>query len=77
MLSYRATLDIPDHRRPGLPLATKPTAAESMPGHGNEPRPAGPRPSWSYCRWLKDGTDIDLLARDAKVSQANRVPLPP
>jgi len=69
VLSYRATLDIP--------LTTVARVSRWLQAHR---RRVDTRPwqraatCWTQAilvlRWLKDGTDIDLLARDAKVSQA-------
>lgn len=69
MLTYRATLDVP----------TEPAARVSRWIQAHRRR-ADARPwqraatCWTQAvlvlRWLKDGTDVDLLARDAKISQA-------
>lgn len=70
MLSYRATLDVP--------VSTVARVSRWLQAHR---RRVDRRPwqraatCWTQAilvlRWLKDGTDIDLLARDAKVSQAS------
>ena len=77
VLSYRATLDVP--------IATVRTISGWLTAHR---RAYDIRPHQRACttwgqavlvlRWLKDGTDVRTLARDAGVSQATgyRYPLP-
>lgn len=76
VLSYRATLDVP--------IATVRTISGWLTAHR---RAYDIRPHQRACttwgqavlvlRWLKDGTDVRTLARDAGVSQATGYRYPP